>query len=257
MASAIPVQGKPALLIKGRKPVLCVADLHIGYEIELRESGFNVPDQTNAMLSALIEMEEGDSLVILGDLKHSIPTTRVGESFRVSRLLCALAERFSEVTMIAGNHDGAIERSLPDSVRFVSPGGTCISSIGMVHGHSWPSENAMKAKTLVWGHLHPCVRMYDRLGAAVSMKCWLRGPTHPEAISKRYGTIRTVESIVMPSFNHFLTGTPVNERRDHKLSPLTRSGFVVIEEQRGYTLEGVDLGEVSGLYQKRSKGKVR
>ena len=257
MVSAIPVLGKPALLIKGRKPVLCVADLHIGYEIELRESGFNVPDQTHTMLSALIEMEEGDSLVILGDLKHSIPTTRVGESFRVTRLLRALAERFSEVTMIAGNHDGAIEKSLPNSVRFVSHGGICISSIGMVHGHSWPSENVMKAKTLVWGHLHPCVRMYDRLGAAVSMKCWLRGPTHPEAISRRYGAIRTVESIVMPSFNHLLTGTPVNERRDHKLSPLTRSGFVAIEEQRGYTLDGVDLGVISGLPQKRPKVRAR
>jgi putative SbcD/Mre11-related phosphoesterase len=257
VVSAIPVQGKPALLIKGRKPVLCVADLHIGYEIELRESGFNVPDQTQAMLSALIEMDEGDSLVILGDLKHSIPTTRVGESFRVSRLLRALAERFSEVTMIAGNHDGAIEKSLPDSVRFISHGGARISSIGMVHGHSWPSEDVMKAKTLVWGHLHPCVRMYDRLGAAVSMKCWLRGPTHPETISKRYGAIRTGESIVMPSFNHLLTGTPVNERRDHYLSPLTRSRFVVLEEQRGYTLDGVDLGVVSGLSQKRPKGRAR
>jgi putative SbcD/Mre11-related phosphoesterase len=257
VVSAIPVQGKPALLIKGRKPVLCVADLHIGYEIELRESGFNVPDQTQAMLSALIEMEEGDSLVILGDLKHSIPTTRAGETLRISRLLRALAERFSEVTMIAGNHDGAIEKSLPDSVRFVSHGGTRISSIGMVHGHSWPSEEVMKAKTLVWGHLHPCVRMYDRLGAAISMKCWLRGPTHPETISKRYGAIRTVESIVMPSFNHLLTGTPVNEGRDHNLSPLTRSGFVAIEEQRGCTLDGVDLGVVSGLSQKRPKGRAR
>jgi putative SbcD/Mre11-related phosphoesterase len=257
VASAIPVQGKPALLIKGRKPVLCVADLHIGYEIELRESGFNVPDQTHTMLSSLIEMEEGDSLVILGDLKHSIPTARVGESYRIARLLRALAERFSEVTMIAGNHDGAIERALPESVCFVSPEGTCISSIGMVHGHSWPSETVMKAKTLVWGHLHPCVRMFDRLGAAVSMKCWLRGPVHPEAVSRRYGAIRTAESIVMPSFNHLLIGTPVNERRDHTLSPLTRSRFVVLEEQRGYTLEGVDLGEVSGLYQKRSKGRIR
>jgi len=257
VVSAIPVQGKPALLIKGRKPVLCVADLHIGYEIELRESGFNVPDQTNAMLSALIGMEEGDSLVILGDLKHSIPATRAGESLRVARLLRALSERFSEVTMIAGNHDGGIEKSLPDSVRFVSPVGTRISSIGMAHGHSWPSENVMKAKTLVWGHLHPCVRMFDRLGAAVSMKCWLRGPIHPDAVKGRYGAIRTVESIVMPSFNHLLTGTPVNEKRNQRLSPLTRSGFVVMEEQRGYTLDGVDLGEVSGLFQKRSKGRVR
>ncbi len=255
MVSAIPVQGKPALLIKGRRPMICVADLHIGYEIELRESGFNVPDQTRAMLSALIEMERGDSLVILGDLKHLIPSTGAGESYRITRFLRALAERFSEVTMIAGNHDGAIERSLPESVRFVSSGGTRVSLIGLVHGHSWPSEDVMKAKTLIWGHLHPCVRMYDRLGAAVTMKCWLRGPAHPDAISERYSAIRIAESIVMPSFNHMLTGTPVNEKRNHKLSPLTRSGFIALEEQRGYTLDGVDLGVVSGLSHKRPKGR--
>jgi uncharacterized protein len=254
VVSVAPVQGKPALLIKGRKPVICVADLHIGYEIELRESGFNVPDQTHAMLSALIGMEKGDGLIILGDLKHSIPSTEAGESYRINHLLRELADRFSEVTMVAGNHDGAIEKSLPESVRFVSSGGMCASSIGLVHGHSWPSEDVMKAKTLVWGHLHPCVRMYDRLGAAVTMKCWLRGPTNPAAISKRYSAIRIAESIVVPSFNHMLTGTPVNEKRNQKLSPLTRSGFVVLEEQRGYTLDGVDLGQVSGLPQKRHKG---
>jgi len=38
---------------------------------------------------------------------------------------------------------------------------------------------------------------------------------------------------------------------------LTRSGFVAIEEQRGYTLDGVDLGVISGLPQKRPKVRAR
>jgi len=253
VVSATPIQGKPALLIRSKRSVLCIADLHIGYEMELRESGFNVPDQTGAMLASLIGIDEGDCLLILGDLKHSIPITREGESIRLSRFLRALAERFSEVTMIAGNHDGAIGRFLPENVRFIPPGGTCISSIGLVHGHSWPSDIVMEAKTLVWGHLHPCVRLYDRLGASISMKCWLRGPAHPDALGRRYEDIRTRESIVMPSFNPLLTGTPVNEKIKNRLSPFTRSGFVLLEEQHGYTLDGIDLGEMSKLTKKRSK----
>lgn len=257
MVKPIPVQGHPALLIGGRKSTLCIADLHIGYEMELSESGFNIPDQTGAMLTALMGIEEGDDLVILGDLKHSIPAARAGESFRISRFLRALADRFSEVKMIAGNHDGAVEKLLPENVQFISSSGTSISSVGMAHGHSWPSEDVMSSKTLVWGHLHPCVRMYDRLGAAVSLKCWLKGPVHTETLGERYETVLTEESIIMPSFNHLLTGTPVNEKKTSGLSPLTRSGFVMVEEQRGYTLDGVDLGLVSGLHKKWPKGKVR
>jgi len=253
VASAIPIQGKPALLIKGKRSTLCIADLHIGYEMELRESGFNVPDQTGAMLASLIGMEEGDCLFILGDLKHSIPITREGESIRLSRFLRALSERFSEVTLIAGNHDGAVERLLPEGVRFMPPGGTCISSIGLTHGHSWPSDAVMKAKVLVWGHMHPCVRLYDRLGASISMKCWLRGPAHPASLGSRYASVRTEGSIVIPSFNPLLTGTPANEKNRSRLSPLTRSGFILLEEQHGYTLDGVDLGEMSKLTKKRAK----
>lgn len=257
MVKPIPIQGFPALLIGGRKSTLCIADLHIGYEMELSESGFNIPDQTGAMLDTLIQINEGDNLVILGDLKHSIPIARAGESIRISRFLRTLADRFSEVTMIAGNHDGAVERLLPENVQFIPSGGACISSIGMAHGHSWPSEDVMNAKTLVWGHLHPCVRMYDRLGAVVSLKCWLKGPVHPETLSERYEAVLTEESIIIPSFNHLLTGTPVNEKKTSILSPLMRSGFVMMRDQCGYTLGGVNLGLVSRLPKKRLKGRVR
>lgn len=251
MVSVTPIQGKPALLIKGKRSVLCIADLHIGYEMELRESGFNVPDQSGAMLAALVGMDEGDQLFILGDLKHSIPITKEGESVRLRRFLRSLAERYSEVTLIAGNHDGAIERFLPENVRFIPSGGTSVHSIGLAHGHSWPSAVVMRARTLVWGHLHPCVRLHDRLGASITMKCWLRGPTHPDTLVRRYEGVQTRESIVMPSFNPLLTGTSVNENIRNRLSPLTRSGFLLLEEQHGYTMDGVDLGEISRLTKKQ------
>lgn len=115
----------------------------------------------------------------------------------------------------------------------------------------------MKSQTLVWGHLHPCIRMYDRLGAAVSMKCWLRGPVHRELLGNRYERIGVKESIVMPSFNHLLIGTPVNEGAESDLSPFTRSRFVVLGEQRAYTLDGVDIGMVSDLVSKGGRRKIK
>lgn len=257
VAAATPIQGEPALVIGGKQSVLCVADLHIGYEIELRESGFNVPDQTDAMLKAITEIDAGDRLVIMGDLKHSIPAARSSEHSRISRFLRSLADRFSSITLIAGNHDGLIESILPESIQFVGPEGIRVSSFGLVHGHSWPSKDILRSETLVWGHLHPCIRMCDRLGASTSMKCWVRGPVHPEVITKKYGAVGLKESIIMPSFNHMLVGTPVNEGKENRLSPFTRSGLVVLEEQRAYTLDGVGLGTISRLAQRRGKRKAK
>lgn len=257
MASVTPIQGIPAMLLRGRRSFLCVADLHLGYELELGQSGFNLPDQTGAMLKALTSIEVGDHLLLLGDIKHSIPAARTIESYRVAGFLESLSERFSSVTIIAGNHDGFLERSVPEGVSFLGSEGIRISDIGFVHGHSWPSEEVMKSKVLVWGHLHPCIKTLDRMGAAIIMKCWLRGQVHPEALTKRFPRTKVAESIVVPSFNHMLMGVPVNEENESKLSPLTRSGFVILNEQRAYTLDGVDLGQISRIALKNRRGKAR
>jgi len=241
--------------LRAKKSYLCVADLHLGYEMGLRDSGFNIPDQTDTILEAITSIDEGDNLLLLGDIKHSIPPEGGMESYRVSRFLRLLGERFSSVTIVAGNHDGMIERSLPDSVSIIGSSGARISDVGFAHGHSWPSEEVMRARTLVWGHLHPCIRIVDRMGAATSIKCWLKGGVHHEAVSKRFKKLGVEESVVMPSFNHLLVGSPVNEGKDSDLSPLTRSGFILLAEQRAFTLDGIDLGLVSMLSKKPGKAR--
>jgi hypothetical protein len=241
--------------LRAKKSYLCIADLHLGYEFGLRGSGFNIPDQTDTILKAITSIEEGDNLLLLGDIKHSIPSAGGIESYRVSRFLKLLGERFSSVTIVAGNHDGMIERSVPDSVSVIDSSGARISDVGFAHGHGWPSDDVMSARVLVWGHLHPCIRIIDRMGAATSIKCWLKGGVHSEAITERFKNIKVKESVVMPSFNHLLVGSPVNERKESNLSPLTRSGFIKLAEQRAITLEGVDLGPVSILSKK--PGKLR
>lgn len=256
MATVTPIQGMPALLLRGRKSFLCVADLHLGYELALGEAGFNLPDQTDAILRTLTSIEVGDNLLLLGDIKHSISAARKYESYRITGFLTSLSERFSSVTIVAGNHDGMLDRSVPEGISLLSSQGLKISDIGFAHGHSWPSDEVMRSEVLVWGHLHPCIRSLDRMGAAVTTKCWLKGRVHPEAIKKRYSRIDVRESIIMPSFNHLLIGAPVNEQNEGNLSPLTRSGFIVLEEQRSYTLDGVDIGQVSRIMQSGKRRKT-
>ena len=157
VASVTPIQGIPALLVRSKQSYLCVADLHLGFEIGLMDAGFNLPDQTDSIARSLSLIDVGDNLLLLGDIKHSIPAARSFESYRITSFLESLSERFSSITVVAGNHDGMIERSLPEAVSFVDSKGIRISDVGFVHGHSWPSEEVMGSKTIVWGHLHPCI----------------------------------------------------------------------------------------------------
>jgi len=242
-----PIPGQPAILISSRKSTLCVADLHIGYELELREGGFNIPPQIDNILQDITGIDEGDHLLILGDLKHTVTGARRRERFELAHFFRSLRERFSSISVVMGNHDGGLDRDLPDGIVAIRPTGVRIGTIGLAHGHCWPSEDVVKAKTLLWGHLHPSLRMTDRLGGSVNIKCWLRGGTSPEKLGRRYKCIDVRESIVIPAFNRLLVGSPVNENAKPDLSPLTRSGYIDISEQEAYTLEGVRLGTVQSL----------
>ena len=51
-----PIPNEPALLLGSKKKTLILADLHIGIEVELRESGINIPSQTEKMALHLIEL---------------------------------------------------------------------------------------------------------------------------------------------------------------------------------------------------------
>lgn len=234
-----------------------MADLHIGYELELMEGGFNIPPQIDNILHNITGIEEGDHLLILGDLKHSITSAKRRERFELAHFFRLLRERFSSISVLIGNHDGGLDRNLPDGIIVIGSTGVRIGTVGLAHGHCWPSEDVMKADTLLWGHLHPSLRMFDRLGGSVNIKCWLRGGTRPDKLSRRYRSPNVSESIVMPAFNHLLIGAPVNEGAKPDLSPFTRSGYIPISEQEAYTLEGVRLGKVLSLrksVKKRKKG---
>lgn len=247
MSKIRPLQGIPALLASLKDKTICIADLHLGYELELRNSGFNIPDQTAKIAESIVKINEGDRLIILGDVKHTIPFATKFESIRLSRFFKLLQERYSSVTVITGNHDGALRNSLPGDVNIVPAKGLSNSSIGFSHGHSWPSVEVMKSRTLVMGHIHPSLRLKDRLGSRSSIKCWLRGSIHKRPLRKRYRNIGVSEVIIMPAYNPLLTGTAVNEEGDYGVSPLLRSRAIALEEQKVYTLDGVCLGRVSNL----------
>ncbi|HUX99408.1 MAG TPA: hypothetical protein VMV49_07625, partial [Candidatus Deferrimicrobium sp.] len=76
-----PLINEPALIINQSptKRLLVIADLHLGIENTLIEKGVQIPShiQTERLIKKLIgivEHTKPTSLIILGDLKHSVPT---------------------------------------------------------------------------------------------------------------------------------------------------------------------------------------
>ena len=237
-----PVPDIPALVLKGEKKWVCVADLHLGIEVQLRRAGFNIPSQAQKMLSSLETMSTyGDNLLILGDLKHRIPSVSYREDREIPPLLAKLKDRYKDIVIVSGNHDGGISSILPPGVRALSGPGTRIEDVGAFHGHVWPSQETMGSEKLIMGHIHPSVVLTDSLGSKSNEKCWVRTRLKKKGILERYDHCPS-ELVVVPAFNPLLTGTPVNSTTESKFGPLFRNGLVDMKRAEIYLLDGTNLG---------------
>lgn len=237
-----PVPDMPALLLERDKSWICVADLHIGIEVQLRRAGFNVPSQTSRMLASLEQLSsKAENLVVLGDVKHRIPAVSHMENKEIPPFVARLQSVFKQIVLVVGNHDGGLSSALPEGVHAVSGAGTLLEGVGVVHGHVWPSENAMSGNTLVMGHVHPSVLLRDSIGSRTNEKCWVRAPMKENTVLTRYQTCPK-EVVVVPAFNPLLVGTPINSDRGGPLGPLFRNGFVDDKRMSAYLLDGTNLG---------------
>jgi len=238
-----PIADSPALLMRGRKKWICVADLHIGLEVQLRRAGFNIPTQTPRMREELMRLASfGDSIIILGDLKHRIPSVGYREDKELRPFMKALQDAYREISVIAGNHDGGLTSVLPEGVVAKHGRGIVVEDIGLFHGHVWPSATVMKAERLVMGHIHPSVMLVDSLGGRTNEKCWLRTELVRKKVLEKFDSCPK-ELVVVPAFNPLLTGTPVNGKPGSMLGPIFRNELADPESYRIYLMDGTNLGK--------------
>ena len=237
MTDIQPVHGIPALRVDN---ALVVADLHIGLEAQLMSKGFHITSRTEDMFDAIERASEGcNKLIVLGDVKNSVPGSSKQEYREIPDFFIRLTEMFNTVTVVRGNHDTNIEEYLPPEVKVAPASGMKIGDTGFIHGHTWPSADVMDCRTLVLAHNHPAMYFVDGVKKQTAEPCWLRG----RFVSGGEKYERFPESfIVVPAFNRILGGSPVNAENGEFLGPLMKSEFMDLDNSGIHLLDGIYLG---------------
>ena len=263
------IEPYPALLLQHKKQLtLIVADLHIGWEVALTEKGIHVPSQMPKLLERLttiIKQTKPQNLLLLGDIKHTIAKAATEEWRDIPEFFETLTKKVPNIKIIQGNHDGNLEPLLPETIETLPTTGTSIGNIGFFHGHTWPSLELLQCQTLVMGHAHPVVMFQDPLGFRITRPVWIKagcdGRQLKKSLIKHYNIKHSIKQapkvsqcIIMPSFNDFLGGQPINRKGmgvDHKygalIGPLLRSKSIRIEDAELFLLDGTFLGTVRQL----------
>ncbi len=244
MADIQPVYGIPALMVDYS---LVIGDLHIGVESHLRKKGFHLVSHTRDMIDSILEAagDDANRLIVLGDVKDSVPGSTKQEYTEIPDFFEELFERFDMIDVVRGNHDTGIEEFLPGKVHIRPATGLKVGDTGFAHGHTWPSEDVMDCETLVLAHNHPAVMFRDGVGKQMTEPCWFRGSFKIES-DDRYPKLPR-RFIVIPAFNRMLGGSPVNTIGDDLLGPILNSDLLDLDDAHLYLLDGIDLGRRSDL----------
>ena len=269
-----PVQPYPALLLQNnRDRALVVADLHLGWERLLSQRGVHVPSQTpkiRNMLLKLIKETKPTKVTFLGDVKDAIAKVAMEEWKDIPEFFETIQKQVPDLQVVLGNHDGNIEPLLPEKVEIVSASGTSFGDVGLFHGHAWPAPELLECRSLITGHVHPTVAIRDPMGLRMTRQVLLKAPCNgaklAKTLRKYLGTkksnldgfleqdsqkVNVSQLFIMPSFNQFLGGRPINERKrtksDSYIGPILRSGCVNMDEAEVYLLDGTFMGTVDQL----------
>jgi hypothetical protein len=240
----------------GRERALVVADLHLGIEAELASGGVDLPSQMPRVKERLIELiqqQEPDRLIFLGDVKHNVPVAAWQEWRELPEFFADLA-KLVRVEIVLGNHDGDIEGMVPSSVAIHGSKGLVLGKhrrAGLIHGHAWPLPEVLKVDTLIAAHNHPAVEFRDELGARTIEPVWLRCKLEPKKFpDKLRAAIKGdgPELWVMPAFSELVGGSAVNRAiPEELLGPMFKAGTVRLDNAEAYLLDGTFLGTVAAL----------
>ncbi len=261
----------PAIMVKkNRKKILIVCDLHLG--IESSQNGMNVPSQTTSITDELINLVKkvkASELILLGDIKHSIPQIAPKEWLNIPKFFKRLVD-IVPVSIIRGNHDGDIDALITPDIKIYNELILSVNDhkIGLIHGHMMIPLSFFQTDTIIVGHTHPAIEFRDELGVKSYKNVWIRVKWNKRKIAKVYLQFRNLKPqknpliqfekkfnlkikdpdiIVMPVFNKLIKGYPINYKPLKLLGPIFQSGAVKLDEAEVILLDGTYLGKLGEL----------
>jgi len=266
-----PIVDEPALLVNfPDTKILCISDLHLGYEFLLAQKGVIIPSQAEEMrirILDLIERTNADSLIIIGDVKHNIFRVSHSEWRGVTRLLEDVSEKV-DVQITLGNHDTNLDSLLPNNIFLHSSKGFLIENddikVGFIHGHAWPKPDLLQADYIIMGHNHPVIEMRDGMGGKWFEPAWIELREDKKKIAASFANhlgfhetsnpiddlgkgsiqIGSTKIIVVPAFNPLLGGVALNRPDIKFLGPLLSSNIVEKSTAKVKLLDGTYLGSL-------------
>jgi metallophosphoesterase superfamily enzyme len=236
----------PALVVEAGLRMLVVADLHFGIEADLAAHGLHFKSRSEQRLERLhrvIDRTKPEALVLLGDIKHSIPSLTWQEHYELPKILESLRTRLP-LHVFPGNHDIGIERFLhAGEVR--PKDGAVIDGVGYQHGHMIPSP-ALAGHVVVIGHHHPLLSLRDEVGCALQSPAYLRADIDMADYGKASsGTCSSPSCVLfMPSFNE-IAGYDILQIIKNPFSPLSR--LINKKETEVILADGTYIGPLSTL----------
>ena len=236
------VQSQPALILEDEKRYLVVTDLHIGFENTFLANDIHIEpkDLINdvlANLELIIESQRPDSLILLGDIKAGIDQIS-GTEWHTVPLFFEIGKKI-ETIVVPGNHDGNIQKLVPDYVTVTSSSGFVIDDTLLTHGHTMPSENFAHVNKIVMGHVHP---VYFAVGSVLDgQRVWVSARTYKGQIFP--SSAGDLEIIIVPSFNKYFYAT---HKKSYKksISPILQS-IKEYHSAKIVTLDGSIIGNES------------
>ncbi|MEA2054000.1 MAG: metallophosphoesterase [Candidatus Thermoplasmatota archaeon] len=206
-----------------------IADLHLGYEGVLRLQGVAIPKYQEKIimerLKHIITKYEPETVIVNGDFKHEFGRNLRQEWREVSEVLSFLSEG-RKVVLIRGNHDNFL-KTIASKFGMTIKWRYDLHGIAIAHGH-----RSMEEKKMIIAHEHPSIHLRDRVGAMLSLPCYL--------ISD--------EIIVMPAFSPLASGTDVSSAdADDYLSPILRNLNVDINKFKVLAISDIGLLDFSTI----------
>jgi len=232
-------------MLEGQKRHLIVTDLHIGFESSLASNQIFVGKNSSInesieQILSLIDSEDADDLILLGDVKSSIKTISKSEWEEVPLLLRRLQE-MTNVILIPGNHDSNIQRLAPEGIMLISSIGLVIENVLLTHGHTMPTENFSHVDKIIMGHVHPV--FFEEGSVLNGQRVWVSLRAEKEKLFR--STSGQIEITIVPSFNRYFYAT--------KKKAYKKSISPIIERIKDFssakiaTLDGTIIGDESLL----------